>query len=85
MIFTTCTSLGWVDATIADRCELTLAKVDAVDGVAQVIANVTPHVAHAHNKYSCIHADNLLLCHRFGVISEKINCGTGDLEVLYRQ
>ena len=45
-IFTTCTLLGWVDATIADRCELTLAKVDAV---AQVIANVTPHVAHAYN------------------------------------
>ena len=38
--------LGWVDATIADKCELTLAKVDAV---AQVIANVTPHVAHAIN------------------------------------
>ena len=34
----------------ADRCELTLAKVDAVDGVAQVIANVTPYVAHAYNK-----------------------------------
>ena len=35
-----------IDATVADRCELTLAKVDAV---AQVIANVTPHVAHAYN------------------------------------
>ena len=31
---------------IPDRCELTLAKVDAV---AQVITNVTLHVAHACN------------------------------------
>ena len=48
-IFTTCTLLGRVYATIADRCELALAKVDAVDCVAQVIANVIPHVAHAYN------------------------------------
>ena len=46
LIFTTCTLLGWVDATIAD---LTIAKVDAVDGVAQAITNVTPHVAPAYN------------------------------------
>ena len=54
MLLTTFTLLGWVDATTADRCKLTLAKVDAVDGVTQVIANVTPHVAHAYDCYSCI-------------------------------
>ena len=47
----------------ADRCELT-----AVDGVAQILANVTPHnYSTCIQLVSCIHVDNLLLCHRFGV------------------
>ena len=37
-----------------------LAKVDAVDGVAQVKANVTPHVAHAYNYYPRAQASRVM-------------------------